>query len=120
MKFSAEIKADVEVIFADPDKAKATFIDGDWREAFWDIDGMEDLARDLAFAVHSQPERWTYDEEQKKGYWQKSPEGFGEYIKDITSNSWIMDNEETGKITVVLDDMDIEGVCEVEEELDAE
>lgn len=111
MKFKAELAADTEVIFDDPEKAKAEFIDGDWNTAFWDIEDMESLARDLIFAIHQQPERHVYDEKTNKGHYEKTPEGFGKYIKH--GNSWVMDNEHTGIITVTIDDLEVQCVHEI-------
>jgi hypothetical protein len=108
--FKGELKAGIKVIFEEPEKAKAEFIDGDWSSVFWDIPDMESLARDLSFAVHSQPEQWVCDEGAKNCRYEKSPEGFGLYIKG--ENGWVMDNEHTGKITVVLDDLEVESVYE--------
>ena len=109
-KFKGELKAEIEVIFSEPEKAKAEFIDGDWASVFWDIEDMESLARDLSFAVHSQPERWVCDDDSSNCHWEKSPEGFGLYIK--TDEGWVMDNEHTGKIIVVIDDLEVESVYE--------
>lgn len=106
MKFKGDLQAEIEVFFAEPEKAKAEFIDGDWSDYFQNIDDMEDLATKLSYAVHIQPERHVYDEKTGKGHWEKSPEGFGVYIKD--GDSWVMDNEHTGKITVKIDDLEVQ------------
>lgn len=114
-KFKGELTAEVQIIFAEPEKAKAEFIDGDWRNVFWDIDSMEELTKNIAFAVHSAPERWIYDEEIGQGNYEKNPEGFGDYIK--TEQGWVMDNEHTGKITVIIDDLEVEIAYEDETSL---
>lgn len=113
MEFTGELRADIKVIFAEPEKAKAEFIDGDWSSVFWDIEDMESLARDLSFAVHCHPEQFIYNEVSGKGHYEKSPEGFGVYVKG--ENGWVMDNENTGKITVVLDDLEVESIHEINE-----
>lgn len=111
MEFKGELTAEVKVIFADPEKAKAEFIDGEWSSVFWDIEDMQSLARDLSFAVHSQPERWVCDNDSQNCHWEKSPEGFGVYIK--CDEGWVMNNESTGKITVVINDLEVECIHEI-------
>ncbi len=113
MEFKGELTAEVKVIFAEPEKAKAEFIDGDWSSVFWDIEDMRGLAKDLSFAVHSQPEIWVCDEKSENCHWEKSPEGFGLYIK--CEEGWVMDNDHTGKITVVIDDLEVESIHEINE-----
>lgn len=113
MKFKANLNAEIQVTFEDPEKAKAVFIDGDWSNTFWDIPDMESLVSDLSFAVHSQPERFVFNEETKKPHYEKSPEGFGVYIKG--ENGWVMDNEHTGKIIVSIDDLEVECAHELTE-----
>jgi hypothetical protein len=110
MEFKGELTAEVKVIFSEPEKAKAEFIDGDWSSVFWDIENMKDLARDLSFAVHNQPESWVCDKDVNNCHWEKSPEGFGLFIK--TGNEWVMDNENTGKITVFIADLEVESIYE--------
>jgi hypothetical protein len=111
MEFKGDLSAEVKVIFAEPEKAKAEFVDGDWSSVFWEIPDMESLARDIAFAIHSHPEKWVCDDEARNCHWEKSPEGFGTYIK--CEDGWVMDNEHTGKITVAIDDLDIESIHEI-------
>jgi len=114
MNFKGELTADVKVIFEEPEKAKAEFIDGDWSSFFWHIENMSELARDLITALHNQPEKWVCDANVENCHWEKSPEGFGVYIK--SENAWVMDNEHTGKITVVIDDLEVESIHQVAEE----
>lgn len=113
MKFKAELSAEIEVTFEEPEKAKAEFIDGDWSKTFWDIPDMESLVRDLSFAVHSQPEQFIFNEETEKSHWEKSPEGFGVYIK--TDDGWVMNNEHTGKIIVSIDELEVQCAHELTE-----
>jgi len=111
MEFNGELTAEIKVIFAEPEKAEAEFIKGDWASVFWEIEDMADLAKNLSFAVHRQPERWVCDEKSGSCHWEKDPEGFGLYIKGETG--WVMDNEHTGKITVVIDDLEVESIHKV-------
>jgi len=110
MEFTANLNAEIKVTFDNPEKAKAEFIDGDWDQTFWDIPDMESLVRDLSFALYSSPEEFIYNEETGKSHWEKSPEGFGVYIK--ADDAWVMDNEHTGKIIVSIDDPEVECVHE--------
>ena len=110
-----ELKAEIDVSFSDPEKAKAVFIDGDWKDYFWVIDDLENLATDLANAFHNEPQHWKYDHEKQKGWYQKSPEGFGTFIQQ-DNGSFVMEDETTGKITISYEmELEPDGTFEVTE-----
>lgn len=47
MKFTATLEQEIKVVFTEPEKAKAFFIDGDWRESFFEFSHLEQLAEFL-------------------------------------------------------------------------
>jgi hypothetical protein len=75
-EFRTSFEMEIDVSFADPEKAKAYFIDGEWKDSFWEIDDMEELAKYIAHSFHVEGDR--YDAERKAIV--RSAEGFGDYI----------------------------------------
>jgi len=93
--FDITMLAELQIKFSEPLLAKAYFIDGEWRETFWDIDNMHQLAKNIANAVQDYPA--YYD----KGYesFVKSPEGFGVYVRQ-TDGSYKATWKDFGDIIV--------------------
>ncbi|WP_348826496.1 hypothetical protein [Halomonas sp. RT37] len=65
MSFNIDFEMKVRVEFSDEPKSKAFFIDGDWKESFYDLVDLEDLASSIASGfVHEtptfQPEHRTF------------------------------------------------------------
>ena len=113
MQFKGELTTEVKVIFSDPEKAKAEFIDGDWSSVFWEIEDLGDLAENLITAIHRAHAIFVCEDETDNYHHKKSPEGFGCYFYDQKQRCWIMDNESTGKITVFIGDLEVECLDEV-------
>ena len=113
MIIKGELTTEVKVTFSDPAKAKAVFIDGDWKGVFWPIEDMEELTKDLVHTIHQQPELNVFNEETNESQRQKQTEGFGTYIKN--EGHWVMDSEETGKISVFIGDLSVESTYEDEQ-----
>lgn len=74
---SVDFEMQIHVSFGDEEAAKAYFIDGDWRNSFWDICDLDELAEILAYHFHMQPEYW----DSERVAICRSPEGFGLYVQ---------------------------------------
>lgn len=116
--FKAEIKTEWIITFHDPEKAKAFFIDGDWKDYFFTFNGLKDLSEHLAFAFHNDPERWS--KEQSADY--RSPEGFGDYYKQSGKDVYTMtpkdhdqgDEGDPGVISITLEtETEVEFISEL-------
>ncbi|MBL0523181.1 hypothetical protein JD523_20195 [Aeromonas enteropelogenes] len=110
-KFEVELIAQISVEFADPDKSHAYFVDGDWKETFWDVDDLDDLARDIGHNFMNA----TAGGMTRKVYL----EGFGDLISN-GNGQWISCQEATeeyGQITVqVTRQLEVDSSWELKEE----
>ena len=105
ISFNGQMVADIDIKFADIEKAKSEFMGEAWGSIFWKIDNVLDMATDIAMAVYNYPEYWQFDTDSGNGYWIKNPEGFGTWIKS-DKGEWVMEVPETGEIVVSYDDID--------------
>lgn len=98
-KMRVELKAEIDVTFSHPEKVEAVFIEGDWKECFWELYDLEEVVTHLANAFHNESDRWVFNKETGTGYFERSPEGFGSYISQ-GNGDYVMEHETTGKITI--------------------
>lgn len=84
MKIRSNFEMDIDVEFSEPEKAKAFFIDGDWKNHFFTFGDLQEFTAALAFSFHATPDQW--DRERKT--WTRSPEGYGTFVKD-DSEKWV-------------------------------
>lgn len=110
-KMRVELKAEIDVVFSEPEKAVAVFIDGDWKDAFWPIDDIEDLATNIARAFHHERDQFKYDDKINKGWNIRYPEGFGTFVQQ-GDDTYVMEDESTGKI-IVSYEMELDGTYEI-------
>ncbi len=68
MTFEVDLKATVKVQFSDEAKVKEFFIEGDWKECFFEFSDLTEIAEHLAFVV------------QKFGSF--NIEGFGDFVRE--------------------------------------
>jgi hypothetical protein len=76
--FKCSLEAIVMVRFSDPDKAKAVFIDSDWKESFYAFHDLKDVAEHLSYAIMNNTDGWSLD---KKRFF-RFIEGFGEFYRE--------------------------------------
>ena len=76
-KHRTHFSMEIDVVFENEDNAKAFFIDGDWKNLFWSISDLRDLAMSIASAFHYAESRW--DKNIKKHI--KSIKGYGLFIR---------------------------------------
>lgn len=101
-KFKGEISTEVEVTFESPEKASATFIHSEWKDCFWEIDDLKDLASNIANALYHTPSSFKLNEKLDKHCYHCSPEGFGDWVQ--IDGIWVLEDDQTGKISVELPD----------------
>jgi len=111
MKLRTSFEMEIDVEFSEPEKAKAFFIDGDWKNYFFTFSDLQDFTAALAFSFHAESDRW----DKARKTWTRSPEGYGTFAQ-TDSDTWVnIDdaNDDIGKI-VISYSMDLEniGCCE--------
>ena len=74
-KFRTDFEMSIDVEFLNPEKAKAFFIDGDWKKSFYTFNDLADLARGLSCEFHDEPKEW------ENNHYSKDIEGFGLFIE---------------------------------------
>ncbi len=100
-KFNVELKAEHNVSFSNPEKAQAFFIDGKWKDVFYDFVDLEELAGFIALSYLQHG---------------KSFEGFSDFQR--TKSPMIVENkcEEYGIISIEVDmDLEVDYITEQEE-----
>lgn len=81
------LTTEIDIQFSDEEKAKAYFIDGDWKEYFFTYSDMRDLCEHIAYSFHMQ------------GGWREAyVEGFGTFIRE--DEIWKVTNEDFGTIFI--------------------
>lgn len=97
--FLVNLQTEPVIIFHDPKKAQAFFIDddteGSWRRYFWSYDDLDELADNLA--------KLFFYEKDTLG--DPFIEGFGQ-AKYVKNNVWAIEDSHFGKITVSMEDLD--------------
>jgi len=105
--FNCTLETTMVIEFSDEAKIIAFFVNGTWRESFYHLQDLEDIARHLSFAFHQTSDDWDSD----KKCWYKFVEGFGEFYND--GEVWRNGTEEYGEITVRnIEDLDVAWVDE--------
>lgn len=87
-KYNVEFNMEINVSFEDEDEAENYFCFGDWKNTFWDLDDVEDLARSIAENFHGTPDSWN----RKLSVFTRFVEGFGEFVQ-IESGKWQLSDE---------------------------
>ncbi|WP_341496395.1 hypothetical protein WAX88_16220 [Photobacterium damselae subsp. damselae] len=92
MKIRSTFEMEIDVDFKDPEKAKAYFIESeDWKNAFYSLEDLKELAAHLALNFHIQIEGWS----AQKLTSSKFVEGFGEFVA-FNDGTWRLTDEWTG------------------------
>lgn len=119
MKRKVTLETEVVVGYSNPEKAHQYFIEGDWKNTFFDLDDLEDLTEFLALAVFQHPEGFRLVQFGVKGNeyrFVKEMEGFATFIKDENgANSWVSEHDVYGAITVHLEELEVSFSPEVVE-----
>ena len=84
---------EIDVQFENPEASEAYFIRGDWKETFYDLDDLEQVAEHLADGFHHESDSW--DTEAKAHY--RMVEGFG-YFYDQKDGTYKTDEKTAGWI----------------------
>jgi len=83
------------VEFTDPEKSKAFFIDGQWKDSFYDFSSLGSLSGHIVFNFYHTPRAYK----AAKGDFIKNIEGFSAFILNPAGNYVSSDND-YGKIIV--------------------
>jgi hypothetical protein len=108
--YEADFEMQIQVEIENPEAVTAYFIDGNWREVFWDIDDLEDFVSSFAHAFQATPEYL------RDGLFLKEVEGFGIYSRKPGEKGYQLSADgvlEIGSaIGVTVDDLEVAFVTE--------
>lgn len=102
-RFNVELKVEFEISFSDIVKAEEFFIDGDWRDTFYDYDDLEDLVDSLGLDFYTSRTTVSTDGNYKKI---RFVEGYGDFIYDPSIGEWECSDDDFGVISI--QDMELE------------
>ena len=94
-RYNVTLEAEVSVSLSDPEKAKAYFIDGTWKDYFWKINDIDELHKTIAHAFYIESSQ--YDKELNVMV--RSVEGFGTFVRQ-DDRSHVAEFEDYGKLTI--------------------
>lgn len=98
--FQTNLQTEPVIVFCDPEKAQAFFIDDDakdaWRNYFWGCDDLGELAEHLSMAFFHQKNTWG----------DPFIEGFGVAKFNTTKKVWEIEDEAFVKIIIEMDDLE--------------
>jgi hypothetical protein len=100
MKITATLEQEMKVEFTEPEKAKAFFIDGDWKNSFYTFKNLEDLAESLMLNTKDKllfREHWHEDKEIKSG---AKVEGFPVFYSQVGGKLATEENSIIGQIII--------------------
>lgn len=105
MKFKTEVKKQVEVEFIEPEKTLDFFLNSDWKEVFFILDDLKEIAEFIAHQVGSFESYFGEVEidgecEYRRYY---RLEGLPTIIKEPDSNLYKMTDGEIGDIHIYVD-----------------
>ena len=98
MKIRTELTAEIDVEFVDTQKVEE-FLHGPFKESFFEMDDLKELAQHLAFDFDGTPGRWN----SEKGRIEKFVEGFGSFCEGDHHKWRLVDDADlsgTGEILV--------------------
>lgn len=100
MQVTATLEQEMKVEFTDPEKAKAFFIDGDWKKSFYTFDDLEELASFLMLNAREKlvvGDHWREGEELKSG---ADIEGFPYFYRHNGQKLIAEHDDEIGQIII--------------------
>lgn len=111
--FEIDLSTKPTVLFHDPEKAQQYFIDDNsktaWRNYFSKYAGLAELSEDISRGVYH-GQTWTG---------RMFVEGYGEFKHDRDNDVWVVEDDEFGKITVDMPELDHEwNTIEVTKEIE--
>lgn len=77
--FDVDFEMQYRVEVENPDAIQAYFIEGDWKDLFWEIEDLEDFVRSLTLSFDRHPEYW----DRERGGSTRMVEGFGEFNQKV-------------------------------------
>ncbi|HHJ3076722.1 TPA: hypothetical protein ACPVZG_000512 [Vibrio parahaemolyticus] len=83
-KFKATLSAEFTVDFEDEKKAESFFLEGDWKESFYEFEDLEELVEHLLLNFFNADEKWDTDEGKRY----KNVEGMGTYYLFSDTKEW--------------------------------
>lgn len=110
-KFNCTLEAKVDVAFSSPEKAEAFFIESDWKESFFQLDTLDEVAEHLSYAFFVVHREWS----TKYKCFYKFVEGFGDFFlqKNGTYKGGASDGE-AGEIIIETDeDLEVSWCTEI-------
>lgn len=75
--YRTEFEMQIDVVFEHPDRAEDFFVKGDWKNTFYTLDSLEEVAEFLANAFNRSPEVWNPDYKS----FTRFVEGFGQFVR---------------------------------------
>jgi len=114
--FEVELNAEYIVTFPDEQKTIDYFIEGDWRDSFFDFSSLQDMARSIIYDFHNADREFVKNKDDKYESI-KSLEGYPTFVRDDNNmDKWAANCEECGTIIVELtQELDVEYTTEVED-----
>jgi hypothetical protein len=116
-KYEVDLAAQYIVTIPDEQKVIDYYINGDWKDTFWELDDIEDLIKSIMYSFVR--EDTTHQKNKDDKYYAcKSIEGFPEFIRDKENrDKYISHHEECGTIIVELEsELEVDYVTEKEGE----
>lgn len=103
MRFEVDLEMQVHIDFDDISKSDSFFIEGDWKESFWKVDELRDLAEIIAYAFSTDSPHYM----SKYGKFGVFLEGFGDFFREDYSRpeKYRLDDESAelcGGITITV------------------
>lgn len=95
-KFKSTLETEIEIIFTDPESAEKCFCGKDWRNIFWDLDDLQEVAEHLSESFQNTPDEWS-NKDMKIA---KFIEGFGTFIEENGYYTNTPESQEGGKIKI--------------------
>lgn len=121
-RFDCELSCNYIISFLEPERAQAYYIDGDWKENFYEVDDLEDLAEHISLGLFNEPdnlfERDPKDPSKFRRGFSRFVEGFGRFVRDGSPNKYELDEEFSqygGGIVVTTEDLRNQWTTEVVE-----
>lgn len=109
IKKGLAIQTEMSVVFHHPEKTESYFIDGDWKNYFYSLDDLDELAETIALGARCSGVNLHKDSETSNYEWVIDIEGFPLFYKKYGErNHYVAENikdgdEETGVIEIIWD-----------------
>ena len=103
-KYEVDLSAQYTVEFPDEQKVIDYFIDGTWKESFFEFSDIEDMVSSIIYSFIRTDTQLSSDTTQA-AFWYKEIEGYPPFIRDKDDRDlFVASHEECGTIIVKLED----------------